>query len=271
MNVVLPARGEFGLKLRYHVPAVHALAGPKVVFHESGEECLFPSADELFEVPSVEDKVRRGTFPKGDQSAMGDLRAAAQGHYPGANIIQTRAGMPEARFIPQPHVEQRVGPVDIVVCPRKRAYGSAKNWPFWEWLTYDFADRGLKVFAAGAPDSSESVECRRAWDYARFLDASVEAICSARLVVATDAGLAHLAVLCGTPLLLITHRGRVAPGPVLDDVGHAMKPSYWPVRVDDYYRAANHTGSPIIISHAWEFRKLVRDEALDAFHGMAAA
>jgi len=37
--VVPPCRGEFGLKLRYHVPAVHALVQTGrevVVFHEPG-------------------------------------------------------------------------------------------------------------------------------------------------------------------------------------------------------------------------------------------
>ena len=36
------------------------------------------------------------------------------------------------------------------------------------------------------------------------LDATVEAMLSAKVVVATDSGLAHLAILCGRPLILIS-------------------------------------------------------------------
>jgi hypothetical protein len=154
--------------------------------------------------------------------------------------------MPEARFLPAPHVPQGIR-ARVVICPRERRYGSAKNWPHWHM----FEDLP-GVFAAGAPDSSYDVQCPRAWDYARFLDASVEAMRGARLVVATDAGLAHLAVLCGAPLLIITHRGLVAPGPVLDPSGRAMQSAYWPVRLDEYYLSANHTGSPIETVDGWE-------------------
>jgi hypothetical protein len=108
------------------------------------------------------------------------------------------------------------------------------------------------AFAAGAPDSSYDVDCPRAWDHARFNDAAIEALRSARLCIATDSGNAHLAVLCGTPLLLVTYRGLIAPGPVLDERGRAMQPAYWPVRYQQYYAAANHTGSPIEMIDGWE-------------------
>ena len=207
---MIPAfRGEFGLKVRYHVPQVYAMGPGHVIEIEEGEEALYPLASEWRIVPRVEDSTRRKS-PK-------------------------RKGR-EGRFIPEPHVSQGVS-ARVVICPRLRSYGSAKNWPHWDMFA------GIDgVFAAGAPDSSYEVSCPRAWDYSRFLDASIEAIRSARLVVATDAGLAHLAVLCGTPLLMVTHRGLVAPGPVLDERGRAMMPEYWPVRWEEYYVAANHMG-----------------------------
>jgi hypothetical protein len=31
-----------------------------------------------------------------------------------------------------------------------------------------------------------------------------------------------------------------------------MQPAYWPVRLDEYYRAANHTGSAIETVDGWE-------------------
>lgn len=223
--------GEFGLKVRFHVPQVHALLGerPQPVEIEEGEEALYPRATEHI-------VVRR-------------LREDA---YPGASFDRGRAGRPprlfprEERFVPEPHVRHGIR-CDVVICPRRREYGASKNWPHW------FALSALPgVFAAGAPDSSYAVDCPRAWDFDRFLDASIEALRAAKLCVATDAGLAHLAVLCGTPLLLITFRGRVAPGPVVDSRGRRVRNDYWPVKLDEYYRAANHTGAPILTLDAWD-------------------
>lgn len=270
MNVVLPALGEFGLRVRYHVPAVYAMAlhGPVVAFHEPGEECLYPGC-ELVEVPRVHDDTRRGTVGK-DGAALAGAKTLAAGRWPGATMIQTRKGMPEARFVPEPSTQYGIN-ADVVVCPRWRAYGASKNWPEWPWLVDQLCGAGLRVFAAGAPDTSAEVDCDRAWDRERFLDASVEAMRSARLVVSTDAGLAHLAVLCGAPLLLITHNGLVAPGPVLDPSGNPMESTYWPVRMAEYYHAANHTGSPIFTTGSWLFRKSVRDQVLRCLEGGAVA
>lgn len=220
--------GEFGLKVRYHVPQAYALGAGHVIEIEEGEEALYPLAAEWRVVPRAADRKRHGRPP-----TLG----------------------PERRFIPEPHVRQGVA-ADVVICPRRREYGSAKNWPHWQALA------GLPgAFAAGAPDSSEDVDCPRAWDYGRFLDASIEAMRGARLVVATDAGLAHLAVLCGAPLLLITHRGRVAPGPVINSRGRVAQTRYWPVRLDEYYHAANHTGSPIATIDGWDDPDAVAEAA----------
>lgn len=209
--------------MRYHVPWVHALPGPKRVEIERGCEALYPSATEWRIVERGDDDARRGM--------------------PGWSPPE---GAPEARFVPDPHVPQGAR-ADVVICPRHRRYGASKNWPHWQRLA-----ELPGVFAAGAPDSSVDVDCPRAWDYARFLDASIEAMRSARLVVATDAGLAHLAVLCGRPLLLITFRGLVAPGPVMAPDGRVMREAYWPVRFERYYEAANHTGAPIEMIDAWD-------------------
>ncbi len=245
MKLVLPCRVEFGLKIRYHVPAVHALGPGNRVLIEPGDEALYPLADEWIHVERRHDDQRRGWADplKSELAANSDR-----------DFIEVKRGDPESRFIPEPHVRQGIKP-DLVICPRKRRYGSDKNWNGWELLS-----KMPGVFAAGAPDSSVDVGCERAWDYDRFLDASIEAMLSARLVVATDAGLAHLAVLCGAPLLLITYGGLVAPGAVRDAEGRVLEPAYWPVRLEEYYHRANHTGSPIHVSRAWQFRKLVREE-----------
>lgn len=227
--------GEFGLLLRFVVPHVHALCleRPRIVEAEVGTEALWPLAAELRMVPRPNDDTRQ----KG----------------PGRRF-------PEARFVPEPFIRQGIK-ADVVICPRLRKHGSAKNWPHWSALT-DLPG----VFAAGAPDSSYDLamlDAPRAWDYARFLDASIEAIRSARLVIATDAGLAHLAVLCGTPLLLIAYQGLVAPGPVMNADGRIVQRAYWPVKWADYYESANHTGAHLEMIDGWENPERVKARALE--------
>lgn len=228
-------RGEFGLKIRYHVPHVYAL-GPRIVEIEEGEEALYPLAREWRIVPR----------------ALDDSRHGGPGRYPR-----------EVRFQPVPHVVQGVA-ADVVICPRWRRYGAAKNWRYWpsiaNWLRMD----GYRVFAAGAPDSSGISGmggCACAWEFDRFLDASIEALRSCRLCIATDAGLAHLAVLCGTPLLLITYRGLVAPGPVIASNGRIAEHEYWPCKLQEYYHSANHMNAPIVTVDGWEHPERVRQTA----------
>lgn len=228
----IPAyRGEFGLCVRFWVPQVHALClrEPCVVEVEPGCEALYPAAREWVEAPRIES----------------DAERAAQCRPPDL-------GVGEARFVPGPHVPQGVGPVDVVVCPRRLSYGTSKNWDAWPGLARSLMGDGLDVFSGGIASGSYDVEGVRAWDFERPLDATIEAMQRARLVVATDAGLAHLAVLCGAPLMLVTYRGRVAPGPVIDSSGRRAADDYWPVRLAEYYEAANHMGAPIRTVDGWE-------------------
>lgn len=238
MTTVPVVRAEFGLLVRYHVPWVHALPGPKRVEIEEGNEALYPSAAEHIIVERGNDDARRGL--------------------PG---WAPPKGAPEARFVPEPTVRVGLGP-DVVICPRKRSYGPNKNWDGWGYLLHQLGQSGFSVFAAGAPDSSDDVDCPAAWEHERFLDASIEAMLAAKLVISTDAGLAHLAMLCGAPLLLITHEGLVAPGPVVTTDGRVAQDQYWPVRLDEYYHAANHTHAPIHVSRDWLYPKEVRNAAL---------
>ena len=269
VSVIMPCRGEFGLMLRYHVPIVHALPGTKVVCHEAGSEALYPSAARRIAVPRPEDDARRGMRPRGDAAFQCELERVARQRYPGATIVRTKVGMPEKRFLPEPFEHQKyLTRADVVLCPRARGYGAAKNWDGYRPLVARVKAMGLRPFAAGAPDSSMEIGCQAAWHRNRFLDASIQAMRMARLVVATDAGLAHLAVLCGAPLLLITFNGLVAPGPVLDPKGREMEPAYWPVRLEEYYQVANHTNAPLWVSHAWGNPGEVEREMTAILEGM---
>lgn len=218
--MLIPAwRHEFGLKLRYHVPFVHSLGTGHVVEIEEGEEALYPLADEWRVVPRAADRER---------------------------TANPEREVPISWFTPQPYEPQGVS-ADVVICPRMREHGAGKNWPGWLELA------GLPgAFAAGAPDSSFEVDCPRAWDHPRFLDATIEAMLSARLVIATTSGLSLLAVLCGRPLLLVTYRGLVAPGPIVHADGRVLRSAYRTVPLDRYYHPMNHRGTPIHVVDGWE-------------------
>lgn len=230
-RVVAPWRGEFGLKIRYHVPTTYALEPGYLAVIEDGEQALYPGASEFWIVPRRDDIDRHGDAY--DKDPLVEQIRRVWG--PHVELLEPKKGDPEKRFVPTPHVDQGVDGVEVVICPREREYGAEKNWPYWETL---LSIPG--VFAAGAPDSSYDLDCPNAWDHDRFLDATIQAMLQAKLVVSTDAGLAHLALLCGRPLLLLTHKGLVAPGPVKEVDGRISAPAYWPVRMDEYYHAANH-------------------------------
>jgi len=252
MNVVLPFRGELGMKLWWHAPAVFALAGPKVVYIEEGEEALYPGAEKWIAVERNHDDRRRNHYGR-DVEFVTPVEMVARARFgASARYLKPDQKWPRKRFTPLPHVPTEVD-CDVVVCPRKRNYGAGKNWDEWPALTARLTAEGLRVFAGGAADSSYDVPCEKAWDHERNLDATIAAMHSARVVVATDAGLAHLAVLCGRPLLMVTYgAGLVAPGSVDDENGRPMEPCYWPVKMERY-REANHLGSPItLVHHGWE-------------------
>lgn len=236
MKTIPAFTGEFGLLVRYYVPQAHTLClhEPCIVECEEGTESLFPDAYKHRIVERSTDHRERG----------------GTGRPPDLGVEATR-------FRPEPFVDQvgGLGPTTVVICPRWMEYGEGKNWGGWPELQQALEALGVFTFAAGAPDSSHpGVAGRAAWHYPRFLDATIEAMRQAALVIATDAGLAHLAVLCGTPLLLVTYRGLVAPGPVIDSKGRKVHDAYWPVRLREYYwePAMAHTRAPIHVIDGWE-------------------
>lgn len=244
MRCFLPFRGEFGFIVMMHAPQVHAAEGQKIVCCEVGNEALYPSASQFFFVDRRPDVERREHLEY-DFMARTNV-AVARRYGKDLEFILPNPQAPRKYFVPQPRTEQSIGPCDVVICPRKREYGPDKNWPKWSHLADQLHHRDFRVFAAGVAESSFDVPCSQAWRFNHPLDATIQAMTGAAVVIATDSGLAHLAVLCGAPLLLISHGdGLVAPG--TDDVGRP----YWPIKIERYERE-NHTGSPIhILRDAW--------------------
>ena len=238
MIAIPPARFEFGLQIRYHVPAVYAMGRPLVVCIEPGMEALYPKAEHLL-VQRRPDTERKDLYGK-DRVFVRMWVERLRELYPGCRIemperYETHRAM--RRFIPQPFVRQGVGKAQVVLCPRKREVGPERNWPGWSALSTALAALGYSTFAAGKRETSDlsAVAHWHAWDYDRELDATIEAMLSASLVVSTDAGLAHLAILCGRPLLLVGHGKLPAPG------------ARWEIRLQEYYQNANHQQAPISI------------------------
>lgn len=256
---VLPFRGEFGIKLLRHVCRVHGIRhSRKIVVCEPGDEALFPSA-ESYVICTPNDDDRRREMPRDDslftKAAMSQIVVPLM--EPGDGVVWPLFDGPRAYFTPIPHVSPDPHPDwDIIVCPRLRRYGMTKNWLHWTALVEMFLSRtDLKVAAAGARESSDlalerDVSC--AWAGDRPLDRTISWMRRAKLVIATDTGLAHLAVWCGRPLLLISHLdGMVAPGPVIDDRGRVLEQQYWPINLSQY-ASENHLNSSIsVVDHAW--------------------
>lgn len=252
MRIVLPFRGELGIVIRFHVPAIAALAGDVLVCHEAGMEALYPDRRRVIVSQKADDG--RGWTVKMDREYVGGLRDGLAELHPGAEFISTdgRDADDVRRFVPQPHVEQGVQPCDVFVAPRLRAGPpvlEARNWDRWPEMCRLLGDEGLTLFVGGTAATSYEVDgddC--AWSYPRTLDACIEAMHRSKVVVATDSGLAHLAMLCGRPLVLIgADGGRVAPGRRTDEDA-----PYWKIRLEHYYRAANHMNAPIkLVPDGW--------------------
>ena len=271
MIAVAPFRAELGIMIRYHVPAVYALPRPLVVCHEPGLEALYPDCKRIL-VPSRQDDARYYS----DEAFIGEWTARLRREYSDVRTIDRNAANPEKRFVPKPYAWQiwrtwrGRGGIDFVICPRRRKFGAGKNWNGWSHVSRSLREEGRTVFAAGAKETSFTnvPHDDAAWNYARPLDASIEAMRQARLVIATDTGLAHLALLVGVPLLLIgSSGGLVAPGPATDDAGKVVAPKFWPVRMNEYYHKANHKNVRIVfMPNGWEAPREVARRAMQLVH-----
>jgi len=248
VRAVPPFRGELGILLRFHAAAVRALDRPLLVVHEPGLEAVYPDVERELTSSTRPDIDRRWNYAH-DGAYVGAWRDTlrARGH----ELVEPDKTnrLPIRPFRPEPFVRQRPDASShVVVCPRRRAYGPSKNWDAWPVVAAGIR-KTHSVFVAGLPETSYDVPAdERAWDYERPLDATIEAMRTASLVVATASGLSLLAVMCGAPLLLVASRGGlVAPGPT------GAHPRYWRIPVADYYDPLNHSGSLIdVVDRGWQ-------------------
>jgi hypothetical protein len=217
-TVVLPNRGEFGLKICFHATAVHALGTPDLVIHEPGEEILYPRAQRTIEISPAKDDARRGMQER-DPVVANSVENVFRTAYPKSRQVVTDDKLHRSKFTP---LLQSKKQYDVVICPRLRNYGGGKNWPYWNSITDQLGELGLNLFGAGKKNTSMPVDCDGAWEYSNPLEASMMAMQSSKVVLCTDSGLAHLAAMCGAKILMIV------------DGDDLVAPGYWPVKIDRF-------------------------------------
>jgi hypothetical protein len=196
---VLPFRGEFGIKLLRHICRVHAIEhSHKVIVCEEGDESLYPTATEFLICPPNADEEKRDQ-PIVDREFIVSFlnRDISPLLKPGDSVVWPGFEGPRTYFVPQPYlrVEYDIVP-DVVICPRKRAYGSSKNWPHWKLLVEELRSVGIRnIVAAGGSDNSDRqlenvIPC--SWAVSRSLDCTLAWMNSCKVVVSTDNGLASI-------------------------------------------------------------------------------
>lgn len=228
-SIILPHIGfEFGQLIMTHVRWVHCIPGTKVVCTRRGLEPLFPSATEFFyDWSDVPDEQRHTKTIKATSTQL-QLKAV-QDHfrmkYPLAQIRfpidgkkpQYFPNIPEGNFIPKPLCPCPTSQPDILVAPRYRKHGEARNYPHWQRVVDDLQDLGYHPGLLGTRETSVDItgvpEHRKAWTYEDDLGVTLHWMSTAKMVLATDSGMAHLAVLAGAPLLVLYENRGYVPGP----------------------------------------------------------
>jgi ADP-heptose:LPS heptosyltransferase len=228
-SIILPHVGfEFGQLIMTHVRWVHTIPGTKVVCTRRGLEPLFPSATEFFyDWTDVPDAQRHTKTIKATSTQM--QLEAVQDHllakYPGAQVRfpidgkkpQYFPNLPQGNFQPVPACPAPAWYPEILVAPRFRKHGEARNFPHWNKVVQDLRGLGYHVGIIGVPETSATIDGitmdRKAWGHDDNLGVTLHWMSKAKMVIATDSGMAHLAVLAGAPLLVVYEaRGKV-PGP----------------------------------------------------------
>ena len=269
--VFLPWRGEFGQMLMHYVRWVNQqLTGcdsEKVVCCRRGDEALFPLADEYYYGwDQVPDKEKKTSLLKSKdnidylEGLKGEL-VEAYGEDVDFILPPKRTNVdPECSFKPSPKTVMDCPNIDVLVCPRYREHGKHRNYQHWEEVVHKLQDQGLTVALAGMRQTSVDVhsvpEYLKSWNY-DSLDSVLHMMNASKLVLATDAGLAHLAVLNGSSLRVIYDKQGVEAG----------KPE-WPWALPHMKKYATAECQPIL--NGWNNPSVVV-EAVNSFLGAETA
>lgn len=227
-TVILPWRGEFGQMLMTHVRWVQGIqADPKIVCCRKGDEPLFPSATGFFyDWAGVLDDQKHTQFlmSKENRLYLEGLAQKLASVYPGASFRFPLDGMkpqkfprcPDNNFIPEPLGKAPKKFPDILVAPRFRKHGAHRNFQHWHDVIDALELHGFHVGLLGTAETSVDRPglplWLKAWDYSDNLGITLHWMKKAKMVLCTDSGIAHLAVLAGAPLQVIYGKEGVEAG-----------------------------------------------------------
>jgi hypothetical protein len=226
--LTLPHRGEFGQLLMTYVRWVHGIqAERKIVCCRQGDEPLFPTATEFFYEWEMPPDIHRNTrYLMGAENTayLEWLANKLVTRYPGASIRYPLDGKkpqrfpwcPEYNFVPKPACAAPGVSPEILVAPRFRQHGAHRNYQHWHEVIDGLETAGYTVGLLGVQETSVDrpglAPERKAWNYPDDLGVTLHWMQKAKLVLCTDSGIAHLAVLAGAPLQVIYGKEGVEAG-----------------------------------------------------------
>lgn len=214
----LPWQGEFGWFICTFIRSIHTWnADFKVIACHAGQKCLFPTANEFFHDFSdlVPDRRRSGVMAtKWVEYRLRELEERIRTEHPRFrdhkfvlpfmknNCFTAPRETVRARFTPG--IVLRNLNADVAVTPRQRAYYPNRNLPFWQAIVDSLRAQGLTVAALGRKDASLNLRgvVGNSWDY-DDVDACVELMQNARVVLSQNTGLAHFAVFLKAPMIMM--------------------------------------------------------------------
>ncbi|MDI1314809.1 glycosyltransferase family 9 protein [Prosthecobacter sp.] len=187
--VLIPERYRLGDTLSYKVRRVPSIQCNRLtVCCPPSWRFLYPSASDFVDVEETLDGYGERKVIKELQSRWSAAEFVKIGHQfkPVDIDIQPPITWPQA--------------VDVAIAPRKKDSSSPhRNWSGWQQLTRSLVADGLVVEALGRKDQSFDCAIR----LTERLDCMSAIIERAKLVVATDSAVAHLAILLKRPLVVL--------------------------------------------------------------------
>lgn len=229
MLIFLPWRGEFGQMVMTYVRWVHSLRhtdSERLVCCQRDHRCLFPSATRFehdWDMPPDEQRCTDFVMGHENRTYLDTLAAQFAVQYPGSHVLYPLNGSKPQRFkAPHEHItltpygpEPSVYP-DVLVAPRFRRYGMHRNYPHWLTICSFLRHRGIRYGLIGVRETSIDDpyldEVYKSWSYEHNLDTTIRWMQRCRLVLCTDSGLAHVAVLAQAPLAVIYEKPGVEHG-----------------------------------------------------------
>ena len=145
-NIWLPFRGEFGSRLWWFVPAFGAAKHPKLICHEGHQKCLYPDADEYYEVPSPENyNQTSATGAPGDAVLFDQIMT----NFGKANyIFPTEVShWPKSPVFVKPLKDYTIFP-DVVLCKRMKTANFGSIWYHWDDVGNALNRAGYSVYFA---------------------------------------------------------------------------------------------------------------------------